>query len=181
MTFANQVSAGHDDAIAFGVLPHVANDMLMLSNLRMIVGGKGKVFVEFRNKLFSLFSMNRHTYEFVIDDLLAPVDPQLREATAAELRARLAMDVPPRPKADAGISYEGIRAKFHNPFELQDVFDRAGFRNIRLHWYHYHPGLPFLEQATGALWREEAFKLEHETSGWRGYFLCSSGVIEADA
>jgi hypothetical protein len=29
------------------------------------------------------------------------------------------------------------------------------------------------------LFREEAVRLEHETSGWRGLFLCSAFVVEA--
>ena len=29
------------------------------------------------------------------------------------------------------------------------------------------------------LFREEALKLEHDTSGWRGLFLCSAFVVEA--
>ena len=72
-------------------------------------------------------------------------------------------------------------ANFHNPFELVELFDEAGFENPRIHWYHYHPGLPRHEKALGWRWREEAMKLEHETSGWRGMFLCSAGVVEADA
>jgi hypothetical protein len=37
-----------------------------------------------------------------------------------------------------------------------------------------------LEKSIGAAFRKEAMKLEHEPSGWRGYFLCSAGVVEAD-
>jgi hypothetical protein len=36
-----------------------------------------------------------------------------------------------------------------------------------------------VESALGAKFRDAAIALEHEGS-WRGYFLCSAGVVEAE-
>ena len=56
-TVAGQLAGGAFDAvIAARVLPHVANDRLALKNMGMLVRHGGRVFVEFRNKLFSLFT-----------------------------------------------------------------------------------------------------------------------------
>jgi 2-polyprenyl-3-methyl-5-hydroxy-6-metoxy-1,4-benzoquinol methylase len=183
ITFANQLTHGPFDAvIAAGVLPHVKNDALFLQNIRMLLPRGGKVFVEFRNKFFSLFTLNRYTKEFILDDLLVNVDSRVRDAVAKELDSRLATDVPaPRLETSAGQpGYDAILSKFHNPFELTEEFESAGFKNPRVHWYHYHPAPPMMEGEIGPLYREEGLRLEHESSGWRGYFLCSAGVIEAD-
>ncbi len=171
-----------DGLMAMGVMPHVRNDDFALGNMRTMVGAGGRVFIEFRNKLFSLFTFNRHTYDFIMDDLLAGVDERLRDQVAMDLKARLEMDKPARRTGDDGAPGDDeIRSKFHNPFEVLDLFERQGFEEATLHWYHYHPAPPVLEAADPALFRSEAMKMEHETSGWRGFFLCSAFVVEAVA
>ncbi len=71
-TLAGQLPGGKFDAvIAAGVLPHVRNDRLMLETVKMCLKPGGVAFIEFRNKLFSLFTFNRLTKEFILDDLLA--------------------------------------------------------------------------------------------------------------
>jgi 2-polyprenyl-3-methyl-5-hydroxy-6-metoxy-1,4-benzoquinol methylase len=180
-TLAPQLRDGKFDAvIAAGVLPHVKNDSLFLQNLKMIVRPGGKVLIEFRNKLFSLFTMNRYTKEFILDDLLRDVSPSVKEAVAVELNKRLATEVPPvrtTNEKGEGPGFDLIPAKFHNPFELTDTFARNGYSDLKIHWYHYHAALPMLEQNIGAAFRSESIRLEHEGS-WRGYFLCSAGVME---
>jgi len=180
-TIAGQLSGGRFDAvIAAGVMPHVKNDRLFLDNVKMLLKPGGKVLIEFRNKLFSLFSMNRYTKEFILDDLLASVPGELRDRVGAELDKRLATDLPKQRQAvGAGPSYDAILAKFHNPLELEALYTAAGFKNFRLHWYHYHPTPPMLEAGVESVFRQAAMALEHEGS-WRGMFLCSAGVAEAD-
>ena len=39
--------------------------------------------------------------------------------------------------------------------------------------------MPYLEGNMAELFRKEAVRLEHESSNWRGYFLCSAFVVEA--
>ncbi|MBV8277880.1 MAG: class I SAM-dependent methyltransferase [Verrucomicrobia bacterium] len=180
-TLAAQLKDGQFDAvIAAGVLPHVKNDGLMLDNIGMFVRSGGRVFVEFRNKLFSLFTFNRYTQEFILNDLLHDVSPDIKEVVAGELAKRLATDQPPiRVSDESGKpSYDSILSRFHNPFELLELFKGRGYREPVIHWYHYHPAPPMLENALGETFRNAALSLEHEGS-WRGWFLCSAGVIEA--
>jgi 2-polyprenyl-3-methyl-5-hydroxy-6-metoxy-1,4-benzoquinol methylase len=184
VTIAPHLSDGSfDAAIAAGVLPHVESDSLFLENLKMLLCPGGTAFVEFRNKLFSLFTFNRKTKEFILEDLLAGVDPAVLGAVADELDRRLALDQPPTSltAAEDAPGYDAILARFHNPFELLGTFARHGFRNARIHWYHYHPAPPLLESLLEERFRTAAMALEHDPSDWRGYFLCSAGVIEASA
>ncbi len=171
-TLVGQLSTGKFDAvIAAGVLPHVRNDRLMIETARMCLRPGGTAFIEFRNKLFSLFTFNRLTRDFIVDDLLANAPASVREIVAAELERRCDLSLPPvRP-------YDRILSRFHNPFELQELFRACGFERIDVHWYHYHPAPPMLEGAIPDF-RQAAMALEHDGS-WRGMFLCSAGVIEA--
>ena len=182
-SLAPQLAIGpYDVAIAFGVLPHVRDERAFLDNMRALVGGTGKVFIEFRNKLFSLFTFNRFTKEFILDDLLAGVSDEVRQAVAGELDQRLAVDLPPKRMIAEGEApgYDAILSKFHNPFELETRLAASGLKVNALHWYHYHPAMPMIEGRIGPAFRDEAMKLEKAEFDWRGYFLCSAGVFEAD-
>jgi hypothetical protein len=141
------------------------------------------VFIEFRNKLFSLFTFNRYTLEFIMDDLLDGVSGGIRDAVRADLESRLRTDVPPVRDtvhgSDSAPGYDQILSKFHNPFEVVETFERLGFSDIQLRWYHYHPAMPYLQNDMADQFRRESMKMEHNPSHWKGYFLCSAFVIEA--
>ena len=173
----------YDALLAMGVTPHVRNDRQTLINMRTMVKPGGHVFIEFRNKLFSLFTFNRNTYEFIMDDLLAGVSESVRALVDENLRARLAMDQPPIRDThydDASkVGYDAILSKFHNPFLVTEEFDSLGFEDVQLLWYHYHPAMPYLAEKDPMAFREEALRLEHDPQGWRGLFLCSAFVVQA--
>jgi 2-polyprenyl-3-methyl-5-hydroxy-6-metoxy-1,4-benzoquinol methylase len=182
-TYAHVFKDGlFDGLMAMGVMPHVANDDMVLENMAALVRPGGSAFIEFRNSLFSLFTFNRYTADFILNDLLSGVSAKLKEAVAKDLESRLRMDMPPLRKTIAGSEapgYDAILSRFHNPLEITDLFTRHAFQPVKLLWYHYHPAMPYLESEMQALFREEAIRLEHEASGWRGLFLCSAFVVEA--
>lgn len=181
-TYIHAVKDGQFDGLmAMGVMPHVENDDMVLHNMSSLVKKGGTVFIEFRNTLFSLFSLNRYTSDFIVNDLLSGVDVRLRDLVSEELEDRLRTDQPPlRDKLDDGSpGYDAILSKFHNPLLIESFFKKHGFTDIKLHWYHYHPTMPYLSGIDKELFRSEAIKMEHESSGWKGYFLCSAFVVEA--
>jgi len=182
-TYAHVFQHGlFDGLMAMGVMPHVENDDMVLENIATLVRPGGSVFIEFRNKLFSLFTFNRYTIDFILTDLLSSVSPAVKSVVAKDLESRLRIDMPPLRMALEGSDapgYDAVLSKFHNPFEVLDLFTRHGFERARLLWYHYHPAMPYLQGQIPELFRKEAIRLEHESSGWRGYFLSSAFVVEA--
>ncbi len=171
-----------DGLMAMGVMPHVENDDMVLKNMSTLVRPGGSVFIEFRNKLLSLFSFNRYTVDFILNDLLAGVSDEAKDMVRKDLESRVRMDMPPvRDKMEDSDApgYDAILSKFHNPFEVVELFKKHGFSDIQLRWYHYHPSMPYLEDNMPETFRKESIRLEHEPSNWRGYFLCSAFVIEA--
>lgn len=183
-SYAGLLRDGQFDALmAMGVTPHVRNDVQTLLNMRAMLRPGGLAFVEFRNKLFSLFSFNRYTYEFVMDDLLDGVSDDVRKHVSEFLRDRLAMDQPPvqttHPDDESKVGYDAILSKFHNPFEVTELFGQLGFEDIELLWYHYHPGMPLLAGKDPQAFRDAALTLEHDPKSWRGLFLCSAFVVQA--
>jgi 2-polyprenyl-3-methyl-5-hydroxy-6-metoxy-1,4-benzoquinol methylase len=183
-SYAGLLRDGQYDALmAMGVMPHVRNDEQSLLNMKTMLRPGGLAFIEFRNKLFSLFTFNRNTYEFIMDDLLAGVSDDVRAHVGTALKERLEMSQPPVRAThyddETKVGYDAILSKFHNPFLVTELFDRLGFEDIELLWYHYHPAMPWLAEKDPQGFREEALRLEHEPSGWRGLFLCSAFVVQA--
>lgn len=171
----------YDGLMAMGVMPHVQNDDLVMKNINSMLKPNGHVFIEFRNKLFSLFTFNKNTVDFITNDLLKNVNKNVVSVVKEDLESRVRMDQPKKREklSDGSPAYDAILSKFHNPMEISSLFERNGFKNIKLHWYHYHPAMPYLNEKMPELFRQESINLEHESSDWRGYFLCSAFVVEA--
>src|SRR6056297_1386777 len=89
-------SGPYDSLLAMGVLPHVGHERVALENMYSLVKPGGSVFVECRNKLFSLVTFNRFTYEFIMDDLLDGVSGQVKDAAGEFLKTRVDVDMPPK-------------------------------------------------------------------------------------
>jgi 2-polyprenyl-3-methyl-5-hydroxy-6-metoxy-1,4-benzoquinol methylase len=162
---------GFDGLVAMGVLPHVAFERSALSNMFHLLNPGGTVFVECRNQLFSLFTFNRFTYEFIMDELLGDVDPQVKQSTEDFLKTQLDVNVPP--------SQYGHSAKQHNPLTIEQIFRDSGFTDIKVRPFHYHAALPRFEASLGRPFRAASIRLENESSDWRGLFLCSAFLVEA--
>jgi 2-polyprenyl-3-methyl-5-hydroxy-6-metoxy-1,4-benzoquinol methylase len=160
-----------DALLAMGVLPHVDHEKVALENMRNLVKPGGSVFVECRNKLFSLVTFNRFTYEFIMEDLIAGVHGAVKDKAGEFLKSRVDVDIPPKPT--------GHEAKYHNPLDVHQVFEAAGFVDARIRPFHYHAAMPRFEKELGAAFRAESIALENEPSNWRGLFLCSAFVVEA--
>ena len=177
---AERARRGEFDAVqALGVIPHVTDDAAFVRVMSSFLKPRGTLLLQFRNSMFSMFTFNRMTKEFILDELMAPIPQEFKDAVAADLDKRLAVDLPPVRRRDDGHGYDEILARFHNPFELAEVVRAQGFEDIRFHWYNYHPTYPMLSGHfdRADYWKAQA-ALEHEGT-WRGMFLCSAGVIQA--
>jgi 2-polyprenyl-3-methyl-5-hydroxy-6-metoxy-1,4-benzoquinol methylase len=168
-----------DSVMALGVIPHVADDVAFVAGMNSFLRPGGQLILQFRNSMFSMFTFNRLTKEFILDELLVDVSDKIRNVVSADLDARLAVDKPPVRTRPTGDGYDEILSRFHNPFELAEVVKAQGFSDLKFHWYNYHPAYPMLaDQIDAHEYREAQIALEHEGT-WRGMFLCSAGIIEA--
>ena len=168
-----------DSVMALGVIPHVSDDAAFVKAMDDFLRPGGQLLLQFRNSMFSMFTFNRLTKEFILDELLVDVSQEIRDVVAADLNARLAVDKPPKRTRPTGDGYDEILSRFHNPFELAEIVKAAGYSDIRFHWYNYHPAYPMLAgDIDPRAYREGQVALEHEGT-WRGMFLCSAGLIEA--
>jgi len=172
--------AGSFEAVmALGVIPHVEDDRWFVDSMDKFLEPGGRLLLQFRNSMFSMFTFNRLTKEFVMDELLPEVPESIREIVSADLDQRLAVDKPPKRTRPTGDGYDEILSKFHNPFELSEIVKSFGYKVLQFHWYNYHPAYPMLAGSIDPkVYRQAQMDLEGDTS-WRGMLLCSAGLIEA--
>jgi SAM-dependent methyltransferase len=175
---------GFDAAVCVGVLPHVAPDAdpVVIRNLHGAVRPGGLVALEARNQLFALFTLNRYSHQFFLDELIRAGDlrdragdeaGQLNTALAA-LRDRFRTDLPPVRKGKAGEpGYDEVLSRTHNPLVLSRQFAEAGFTDVRVLFYHFHCLPPMLAAQAPGLFRRESLAME-DPEDWRGYFMASA-------
>ena len=172
--------AGDFDAVmALGVIPHVKDDHAFVASMDMFLNPGGRLLLQFRNSLFSMFTFNRLTQEFIMDELIPDVPEAVRQVVKADLDQRLAVDKPPLRTRPTGDGYDEILSRFHNPFELSELVKSFGYSDLSFHWYNYHPAYPMIAGKIDPMtYRQAQMDLEGDKS-WRGMFLCSAGLIEA--
>jgi 2-polyprenyl-3-methyl-5-hydroxy-6-metoxy-1,4-benzoquinol methylase len=177
--------AQFDAAICVGVLPHVPVEREddVVANLHAAVRPGGLVVIEARNQLFALFTLNRYSYQFFLNELVQPEktfkdqEGAVREQILDELGQRFRLDLPPVRGGKAGEpGYDQVLSRTHNPLVFREKFAAAGFRDVRLLFYHYHCLPPMFEHAAPELFRRRSVAME-DPADWRGYFMASAFVV----
>ena len=179
--------ASFDAAVCVGVFPHIPAEIEsgVLANLRNAVVEGGVVAVEARNQLFSLFTLNRYSHQFFVEHLIRP--DGLREVFGAEsdrvdealqgLEERFRMDIPPVRSGEGGKpGYDEVLSRTHNPIVLREQLIEAGFREVKVLFYHYHALPPMFESAMPEPFARASLAMEDPTD-WRGYFMASAFLI----
>ncbi len=169
-----------DSILALGVFPHLIDEEKALQNLRKRLNHKGRVFIEFRNELFALFSSNKYTIDFILNKLFDFNSyPTEIQAAILELYSKMYGVEKPKAKQDGKISYDDILAKFRNPLTIEhDLFSKNGFVVENIHFYHYHALPPIFSDKFQEFFKEKSIQLE-KPNDWRGNFMASAFVVEA--
>lgn len=177
--------ADFDAAICVGVFPHVPMELedAALANLHAAVRPGGLVVVEARNQLFALFTLNRYSHQFFLDDLvradeLFKGEPEsVRRRVLDEVGQGFRLDLPPVRGGKSGEpGYDEVLSRTHNPLVFREKFAAAGFRDVRVLFYHYHCLPPLCEKSAPELFRQRSMAME-DPQDWRGYFMASAFVV----
>ena len=171
----------YDLITAFGVFVHDIDEKKVLDNFRRKLSPKGRLFISFRNPLFSLFTLNEHTQSFY-EDLLkaAPVSATDRRLALDYFKASCQNRYVSRDKA-RGFNRDFAKtfSKFHNPLEVPALFEQSGFEVADLVYLNMHPLPPRVLEKTGARDRAAAAMEKRLSRSWRGMFFASSFLVEA--
>jgi SAM-dependent methyltransferase len=173
-----------DAAMAIGVLPHLPRQGVEATfrNLHGAVRPGGVAIVQARNALFSMFTFNRNTREFVRDELLA-VDEYKNDGerafmqdSLAQLAAHMRVDLPANR---GGTGYDDTQPGAENPLTLPQAFASHGFSDVEVLFYHYHAAPPMCEPIDSTTFRAMSVAMERDRGprDWRGHFMASSFLL----
>jgi len=177
----------YDATVCAGVLPHIPEDKEdeVFLNLYNSVKSGGLVALEARNQLFSLFTMNRYTYQFMVDELIRPKawieknegKQQLMKNAIEEMEQHFRMDLPPirKGKKDEP-GYDEVLSRTHNPIVLKQKFEDLGFQKVQLLFYHFHCLPPMFSNKEKSVFIAESLAMENPTD-WRGHFMASAFFV----
>jgi SAM-dependent methyltransferase len=175
----------HDAVVCIGVFPHIPDsaDRKVIKHLRDCVKPGGLVVVEARNQFFSLFTLNRYSYQFFAEELIGLSTPRggfpraLRQRVEDGLRDRFRMDLPPVRRGQSGDpGYDEILSRSHNPLLMTKLFLRTGLVDVQTFFYHYHCVPPMFERDLGPHFRRFSVAME-DPQDWRGYFMASAFMV----
>jgi SAM-dependent methyltransferase len=187
--WADAAREPYDCALCIGVLPHImeGQDETLIGNLYAAIRPGGLVLVEARNELFSLFTMNRYSHQFVLERLI-PLEKLSRDAgdektalgdALAGLTSMFRTDLPPIRQGKKGEpGYDEVLSRLHNPIVLAKQFESHGFRDVRPLFYHFHCLPPMIGTQVPKLFRKHSLAMENPDD-WRGYFMASAFIIAA--
>ena len=169
-----------DALLALGVFPHITDEKIALHNIGTLLNPQGSAYIEFRNDLFSAYTLNEYSLDFFLNRIidLNSLPQEVRDEVINFYSERLKFDKPVK-KDNGKIAYTDILAKFHNPLSIgRELFEPCGFSVVDIHFYHYHALPPIFENKHQKLFRELSLKMERPND-WKGYFMASAYVIEA--
>jgi len=173
----------YDSVISFGVFPHLNNqeENKVIKNSYEILKKNGIILIEARNSLFSLFTQNRYTSEFLRNNLIK-IEPSIKEENDNlkkifnRIEDKLFMNQPFIRKGKKGMpGYDQVLSKTNNPFLMEEKFRRIGFKNIQTYFYHYHIVPPVYQKFLPKTFIKRSLKIENPLD-WRGYFMASAFI-----
>lgn len=156
-----------DCIVNLGAFPTCIDDNLELQEYRRVLNKNGKLFVEHRNELFCLFTLNSYTMEFfkrIIPNMPQDVQDSLAKTFNLE-----------EPKHND--PYHRANPRLHNPLKIVKLYQKNGFRVDKILFYHYHY-LPPMFESQHPEFNEKSLMLE-KPEDWKGYFMASAYVVEA--
>jgi 2-polyprenyl-3-methyl-5-hydroxy-6-metoxy-1,4-benzoquinol methylase len=177
----------YDSALCFGVLPHIPSDQdsTVLGNLYDSLESGGLAIVEARNSLFSLFTQNRYSYDFITQELIqnekllssSGDNAHVLESALVRFRSHFRMDLPPIRKGKEGEpGYDEVLSRTHNPFVLSSQMSKVGFQDVRTLFYHFHALPPMLAAGIEEFFKKSSIQMENPAD-WRGYFMASAFIM----
>lgn len=168
-------NAKFDAVTALGVFPHNLDDTKALSTIRKALKPNGRAYIEFRNELFSMFTLNRYTREFYAK-LLPSMSDSMYEEAMSVFDGKFDLDA--MTPVETGISYGSILARFHNPLSIDtELFRPNGFKVERIHFYHFHALPPYFELSHPQEYRKASLEME-KPNDWRGHLMASAFITE---
>ena len=172
-------SESYDCLVALGSVYYARDFEKTMVRLTQLLQPGGSFIFSLRNELFSLFSMNQYTVEFLLNKLipLSRLSDTAREELQKILQARFGEE--DIKKVFGNVDSAGVHSLFHNPLNVSaEVLEPVGLNCEGIYYYHYHALPPILEHVFPAEFRSLSKQME-DGNDWRGAFMASGFIVHA--
>lgn len=168
-----------DAVICLGVITHIPDQNKAIRNINKMLKPEGVALIQFRNDLFSVFTMNQYSQNFFLGIIPYKEMNTSLQNDAQDFYSQRFKSHSTGRHEKGNISYSEILADFTNPLTIErDLFTPNGFVINKLHWYHFHALPPVFEQTHKDEFRKLSMAMEN-IDDWKGYLMASAFVVEA--
>jgi SAM-dependent methyltransferase len=168
--------------IAMGVFQYLGDEetAVLMAAIERVLAPGGTVIATFQNALFDLFTFNKYTHDFLMNDLLAPhANGPEKDAVAAALAGLMTRaDAPPYGEARAR---DNIFVRLTNPLtQTQDLRSQGWSVNGR-YFYEYFGLPPLVKNAAPETFARiaESFEVVN-AEAWQGHFMANAFLVELE-
>lgn len=136
----------------------------------------GSFIASFRNELFSLFSLNEYTLEFLFQKCIPTnvLNSEAENKIKKSIESRLFQNKFISDSIDAN----RVHSTFHNPLTIADMLSQYDLSLEATKYYHFHPLPPIFIQDYPDVFKTGSQQMEN-SDDWRGLFMASCFVIKA--
>ena len=168
------------DAIAaLGSVYYTPDTLATLSNLKSHLTDNGDLIFSLRNELFSLFSLNKYSVEYLTGSIypIRELSTELRNSVEEFLGSKFTdADIAQLFK---NVDERQIMSQLHNPLTVAtELLDPIGMELVDIYYYHFHALPPIFEHSHPQEFRKLSAGYE-SPSDWRGLFMASCFVVHA--
>lgn len=173
-----------DTVLLLGVLQHLPDHEQIFSEIHRVLKPEGELIVSLDNSLFSLFTLNQHTVNFlrnILEHYQMPAE-QLEDCLrhyGELIQVDKVVSVKKVIQTSVELDNKGSRQYDYNPLNVCDQFNALGFRVLNMRFYHYHPFPPRFEKQYEEIFKTFAQTMENVEYDWRGAILCNQFVVRA--
>jgi hypothetical protein len=178
--FAALAPGSFDYVVIMGVTQYLSSEdyeLLLDASARILKPG-GTLAVTFQNAFFDLFTFNKYTVDFLVNELLASTLKNGDRPNAEKAIENLLKN-PQKPDYSRGRARDNIFVRLTNPLLIDGELAHRGLRLKKKYFYDYF-GLPPLAASTDpelAKRIAQHFEIERADS-WQGHFLANAFLAE---
>jgi 2-polyprenyl-3-methyl-5-hydroxy-6-metoxy-1,4-benzoquinol methylase len=167
-----------DCMLALGSVYYARNFASTMANLVALLKPGGHFIFSLRNKLFSMFSMNHYTTNFILQELTPEHLPKEANAALVDFLDKKFGETNSLANIE-NVDTSGVHSTMHNPLTIeQEVLRPISLTCSAIYYYHYHALPPIFEKLMPQRFRQLSENMESDRD-WRGMFMASGFVVHA--
>lgn len=173
---ADKYSDTFDCITAMGSLYYSQNFDMAMQQVSKLLEKDGCLIASFRNELFSMYSHNEYTLDFMCNNLMPR--SLLPNDVFSDIQNKIDEKLFKNKFKTRSIDSDNVYSQFHNPLTIGQLLNKYNLKLDSIKYYHFHPFPPVFKSQYPELFDSIAKQME-SPDDWRGLFMASCFVVKA--